>query len=106
MKLSELFHDNPIKWGLQGDPYLWKILEHHFKGVDVPNSVDALNQILETAFLDLTEYSINYEKSLYIECSKFGGMLTGGVSPIFWKDMGFPIIVERYKALNLNKFKH
>lgn len=106
IKLSELFHDNPIKWALKGDPYLWKILEHHFKEVNLPDSVEKLNEMLETAFLDLTEYSINYEKSLYIECSKFGGMLSGGISPIFWKEMGFPIIVERYKAIKQSKFKH
>ena len=99
MKLSELFHVNPIEFGLQGDPYLWKILEYHFQEVNLPDSVEQLNKMLETAFLDLTDYSLDYEKSLFIECSKFGGMLTGGVSPIFWKEIGFPIIIERYKAI-------
>ena len=98
-KVSELFHENPIQWGLHGDPYLWKILEHHFQDTELPNSENALNEMLEAAFLELTEHSIEHDKSLYVECSKFGGMLSGGVSPIFWKEIGFPIIVERYKTL-------
>ena len=97
--ISSLFSPPPAQWGLRGDPFLWKDLMRVFRPVPMPESSDALKAMLEAAFLALTAQPISTTQDMfYVERYDHGGMSSGHISPSFWREQGFPLILERFTA--------
>ena len=96
MKVSEIFEDEPIQWGLRGDPYLWREMKERFKEIEMPNSSEELKVLIENTYKDLTGHSVCYEKHFVVERFKHGGMSSGGISPEFWVSRGIPMLVRRH----------
>lgn len=101
--VGNLFNPSPHSWGLRGDPYLWDDLALLFKHVPLPPSVETLSAMLEAAFLTQTAHLLQTVDSspFFVERYAHGGMSSGGVSPEFWRDKAFPLILERF-CLQLN----
>ena len=50
MKISEIFEDEPTQWGLRGDPFLWRELKEFFKEIDMPDTPQELQALIENDF--------------------------------------------------------
>ena len=96
MKVSEIFKDEPIQWGLRGDPYLWREMKKRLEENEMPSSAQELKALLESTYEAATGYPITYKKHFAVERFKHGGMSSGGISPDFWVNHGIPMLVQRH----------
>jgi hypothetical protein len=46
MNISEIFEEEPIQWGLRGDPWLWRELKSKFESVPMPETSEALKKLI------------------------------------------------------------
>ena len=97
MKVSEIFEDEPIQWGLRGDPFLWRELKEIFREIDMPDTPKELQTLIEIEYENSTEYPISYQKHFGIERFRSHGMSSGGISPEFWISSGIPLLVRRHE---------
>ncbi|MFF9785556.1 hypothetical protein [Streptomyces nigrescens] len=100
-KMAELFDPEPERWGLRGDPHVWRALRGHLSRTDVPASVDEAVSLLRVAFSELVgvEPVTNAETSVYREQFAHGGMSSGMVSLDTWRDRLLPLLAERARVL-------
>jgi hypothetical protein len=97
--IGSLFRSPPEPWwGVRGDPYLWRDLARVFRPVPMPDSVETLRSMLDAAFLALTSHSITTRNWVYVDRYAHGGMSSGHVDPEFWRERGFPLILDRFTA--------
>lgn len=96
MKIAKIFEEEPIQWGLRGDPFLWSELKERLKEMDMPETPDELKAILEKEYEQLTEHPISYNKHFGVERFRSHGMSSGGVSPEFWVNIGIPLLISRH----------
>jgi hypothetical protein len=97
--IGNLFRSPPDPWwGLRGDPFLWKDMARVFRPVDMPESSEALQAMLEASFLVLTSQQINSREAILVQRYAHGGMSSGQIDPDFWREKGFPLIVKRFIA--------
>lgn len=95
--VGSLFRSPPDPWwGLRGDPFLWKDMSRVFRPVPRPSSADTLRAMLDAAFLTLTAHPINTRDMFYVDRYAHGGMSSGQIAPDFWRERGFPLILERF----------
>jgi hypothetical protein len=52
--IGELFAEEPARWGLRGDPHLWRAMREHLSSAPLPASVVDLEEQIEQAFLTLS----------------------------------------------------
>ncbi len=81
MKISEIFEEEPIRWGLRGDPYLWRELKSRLREIDMPETPEQLKEVIEKEYEVATGYPISCEKNFVVERFKHGGMSSGGICP-------------------------
>lgn len=96
--LSNLFGDEPLTYGLRGDPGLWKELEKKYLNYKWTTE----NQIFEELkgeIEKILESSIEEPKMIFVKRFSKGGMSSGKVSTGFWLRVGIPLIIGRYKKL-------
>jgi hypothetical protein len=99
--ISDLFDPEPERWGLRGDPYLWRALREHLAGTRLPYSADELIKLLQAAFRDLTgtDIAIDSASMVYQQQYAHGGMSSGMISLDTWRKTLFPLLTERAQAL-------
>jgi hypothetical protein len=97
--VGDLFRNEPEQWGLRGDPYLWRDLRDQLATVELPANVLKLQHLLETAFWKTTGQSLAFCTEFKVEKYAHGGMSSGGISGEFWRERGFPMIVERFDKM-------
>ena len=97
--VDELFENEPKQWGLRGDQYLWRELRIKLATVELPPTRSGLHRLLERAFYQATGESLSFCNEVWIERFAHGGMSSGIVSGEFWRSQGFPLIVERFLAI-------
>jgi hypothetical protein len=105
--IGELFErPNLGQWGTRGDVYLWDELHKYLSDVESSGSEQALLRVLEDAFGSLTGHSLDEEQPFYLERLDPGhGMSAGYVSPDWWRQTGFALIMDRaWGAGMLKKF--
>lgn len=96
MKIAEIFEEEPVQWGLRGDPFLWRELKKRFKNLDMPETPEGLRKLIEKEFETSTGYSISYKKHFSVERFRSHGISSGGISPEFWRNSGIPLLVSRH----------
>lgn len=97
--IGDLFIPRLHSWGLRGDPYLWDDLARVFNQVPIPHSAETLSAMLEAAFFTLTAQPFQTMDGPFgVERYAHGGMSSGGISPEFWRDKAFPLILERFRT--------
>jgi hypothetical protein len=96
--VAALFQDEPQRWGLRGDPYLWREMRRHFGGVGCPATSEGLASIIEAAFEELTGFPISHAEPIYVEKYSHGGMSSGYVQPEFWRETAVPLLRSRLPA--------
>ena len=101
-RIEALFAPPPGRWGLRGDPLLWDALRRLFDGMAMPDDLDTLNRALNIGFAELTGTALaDAPDTMPVSWTKGtkGGMSNGIVSPPFWRDVGFPMIRDRWQGL-------
>lgn len=96
--LAILFRDEPQRWGLRGDPYLWREMRQHFEGVECPATTEGLASLIAEAFEELTGLPISHAAHFYVEKYSHGGMSSGYVEPRFWRETAVPLLQSRLPA--------
>lgn len=96
--LALIFQKEPAQWGLRGDPQLWREMAARLGSQPFPDTEKDLKALLEQTFQQITEKSIEEnERSIFIERYGHGGMSSGQVAPQFWRETGFPLLLEQYR---------
>jgi hypothetical protein len=101
VKMADLFTPEPERWGLRGDPYLWRALRTHLSGADVPTSVDEVISHLRTAFRELVGVDLagDPQSSVYRADFAHGGMSSGMICLDTWRERLMPLLAERARTL-------
>ena len=94
--VAALFQEEPMQWGLRGDPYLWREMRAYFEQTPLPETAVALNALIEAAFASLTGQPISTNSPFFVERFSHGGMSSGYVSPDFWHEKAIPLLHSRY----------
>lgn len=97
MTVSEIFENEPSKYGLRGDRYLWREMRETLKDVEMPQTAEELKRLIEETYEAATGYPISYERSFLVDRFKHGGMSSGRIDPDFWVSRGIPLLVERHE---------
>lgn len=102
--LSDLFQPAPIQWGLRGDPYLWQEMSEVLATQPLPPSEAQLAEILEATFERLVGLPTSaQESSVFIERHAHGGMSSGHISLVFWRETALPLFLARYRTAQGDK---
>lgn len=97
MRLSALFDNPNLGWGLRGDPYLWKALEAHFSKTDMPESSQDLIREVGDAYQSITGQSLDCDDNVYVAELAHGGMSSGYVCPTYWRETAIPYLLRRFR---------
>ena len=95
--VGELFDSEPIQWGFRGDPYLWRELREKLRTTELPSEEAQFRRLLENAFWEATGEALSFCDFIIIERFAHGGMSSGGINGEFWRQKGFPLVIERYR---------
>jgi len=98
ISVAELFREEPLYWGLRGDPYLWREMAEQLPDAPWPASETELEQLLTRLFEQLAGISLDAPQPVYLPRHAHGGMSSGMVSSQFWRERAIPLLVERYGA--------
>jgi hypothetical protein len=97
--IGQLFEEEPIQWGLRGDPYLWRKMQAHFSESPLPANAAELVKAIEKGFLELSDQLISHADNFHVmECSH-GGMSSGIICPEFWRMNALPLLHSRYQNI-------
>lgn len=100
--MAALFDPEPARWGMRGDPHVWRALRDHLSGTDVPPSVDEVTALLRAAFSELVglDLAAAEPSAVYREQYAHGGMSSGMVHLDTWRENLMPLLTERARALS------
>jgi hypothetical protein len=96
--IADLFEEEPYQWGLRGDPHLWRKMREHFSAIPIPESITALVNEIEKAFLLIAGKHISSSEHFFVDRFAHGGMSNGYISPEFWRDRAMPLIIKRFEG--------
>lgn len=94
--LSEIFQPEPVRWGLRGDPHLWRALQEALRDQARPGSEAALEVLLKATLVRVLGDSPVSGETAYVERFASGGMSSGQVSLGFWRDTALPLLCRRF----------
>jgi molybdenum cofactor cytidylyltransferase len=93
--VAGLFQDEPRRWGLRGDPHLWREMRRYFESVGCPPSAEGLASLIAEAFEELSGLPMSHAEPIYVERYDHGGMSGGYVQPTFWREKAVPLLQGR-----------
>lgn len=99
MKIATIFEDEPIQWGLRGDPFLWRELKERFREIEMPETPELLKELIEKEYEAVTGYPITRTEHFCLERFVSHGMSSGRIAPLFWVKSGIPLLVSRHARL-------
>ena len=101
LSAAVLFEPAPDKWGLRGDPHLWKDMQHAFQSVWLPISAEEFTKKFNDIFEKITGERLSVTCRPRLSRYGSGGMSGGQVSGAFWLNEVLPMLVERLVTYNL-----
>jgi hypothetical protein len=99
MKIAIIFEEEPIQWGLRGDPFLWRELKERLKEIEMPKTPELLKKLIEKEYEEATGYPITHNENFGIERFRSHGMSSGGIAPEFWVTTAIPLLISRHAKL-------
>ena len=95
--MGTLFEPEPGRWGLRGDPHLWRALRDHVSDQEIPASPAGVTGLLYAAFRELVGVDLAScpEQTVYREQFAHGGMSGGMISIGTWRDQLIPLLTDR-----------
>jgi hypothetical protein len=99
--MARLFDPEPERWGLRGDPHVWRALRDRLSGTEVPETLGETVALLRETFGELVGVDLvgDPASSVYREAYAHGGMSSGVVSLDAWRESLMPLLVGRARAL-------
>ena len=99
--VAVLFDPEPGRWGLRGDPYLWRALCKRLADEPMPGSPDEVTRVLHATFEELTGTALagDSAEDVYREEFAHGGMSSGMISLETWRRQLVPTLVQRATTL-------
>lgn len=95
--VGDLFTPEPKRWGLRGDPFLWRALSQRLASTALPARFSDLAATLEAAFMSETNRSlVSGISPFHLEQFAHGGMSSGEVDPQFWIRQALPLLLQRF----------
>ncbi|SDA34113.1 hypothetical protein SAMN03159355_05868 [Pseudomonas sp. NFPP10] len=94
--VARLFAEEPLSWGLRGDPYLWRAMATHLAHTPWPATAQQLEALIVQAFEQLTGRAWSSAGHFFVEAFAHGGMSSGGISMGFWHERGLPLLCARW----------
>lgn len=101
LSAAVLFEPAPDKWGLRGDPHLWKDMQHAFRSVWLPISAEEFTKKFNDIFEKITGERLSVTCRPRLSRYGSGGMSGGQVSGAFWLNEVLPMLVERLVTYSL-----
>ena len=105
MTIDDLFLREPFKWGLRGDPHLWREMRAALRGKPLPDNVYAADELFHTTFRKIVGVEVPPPGKVvdpdFVYLKKFSvgsGMSDGKVSLEWWRSTGLPILLDRFAA--------
>jgi hypothetical protein len=98
--LANLFQDEPMRWGLRSDPYLWREMKATLEHCAYPSTEEQFTMLLEQTYQQLTGTPLTHSDPFFVERYSHGGMSSGYVSPQFWVEIAIPMLQARYRNAN------
>lgn len=95
-RLSVLFSQTPVRWGLRGDPYLWEELAEVAKILLLPTDENELTDLLHGLIRNLLCDELVSGKMIAVPRFAYGGMSSGMISSDFWLNTAIPLLKQRY----------
>lgn len=96
--LSEIFQDEPARWGFRGDPFLWREMKASLGNYEYPETEEQLTVLLEQLYQQLTGALLTEHEPIFVERYSHGGMSSGYMSPKLWAEQAIPMLRVRYRA--------
>lgn len=95
--IGTLFDDEPVQWGLRGDPWLWRALAERLTDAPPPDDRGSLDAALRRAFAAEVGRTVTsvLEDTVAVPRFAHGGMSSGIVSLPWWRDVGLPRLLDR-----------
>lgn len=99
--MAVLFAPEPDRWGLRGDPHLWRAMRDRLSPAEVPPSSDEATALLRATFDELTalDRAEAEASAVYREQYAHGGMSSGMIHLDTWRTTLLPLLAERARAL-------
>jgi hypothetical protein len=94
--VSNLFDPEPPRWGLRGDPFLWREMAELFRHTPMPETAVELSAALTQAIELLTQHSLDASDNFFVERYSHGGMSSGHICPAFWREQALPLLLSRF----------
>jgi hypothetical protein len=95
-RIAILFENEPWRWGLRGDPFLWQEIVETIGKLPLPATELQFIELLNSTFDRLVGHPITHQQNVYIERYAHGGMSSGCICPEFWREKAFPLLRARY----------
>ena len=94
--IGDLFEEEPIQWGLRGDPYLWRDMREYFRDSPLPPNDFIFRNLINEVYYSLTAHRFDEKKPFGLKKYAHGGMSSGMICPEFWQGSGINLLRERY----------
>jgi hypothetical protein len=95
--IAQLFQEEPTRWGLRGDPHLWRDMQAVLGSYAYPGTKEQLTVLLEQTYQQLVGTPLSDPEPVFVERYSHGGMSSGFVSPQFWAEEAIPLLLSRYR---------
>ena len=92
---DDIFRDPPPGWGLRGDPHLWIEMRAALGEAPIPDHRDDGLAMLTTTWEALTGFPLTTTSTPQLKRLDHGGLSGGLISPPFWRDVAFPLLLDR-----------
>lgn len=101
--MSDLFFPKPARWGLRGDPVLWRELLLRGQKVALPETLHEVETLLENLIGEVLERDwpqIREQEHVHHPSLDRGGMSGGHIHVATWRERLIPLLLARAKALH------
>lgn len=100
-EIAAVFAPEPQQWGLRGDPHVWTAMRELLAGQLIPEHASGVRAVFVDAFRQLVKVDLDIDESetVYREQFSHGGMSSGHVSLLWWRNTGIPLLIDRAAKL-------
>src|SRR5688572_28430043 len=71
--LADIFQERPERWGMRGDPHLWREMHVALGSSSYPSTEDQLTTLLEQTYQELTGAPLSHHDPVFVERYNHGG---------------------------------
>lgn len=94
--IGNLFDPEPDSWGLRGDPFLWRQMQSNLFTTPLPATEIEFTRLISDTFFVLSGNPITTKDDFYVEAFSRGGMSSGYICPVFWREQAITILKNRF----------